>query len=77
MNFIAASLLYHCDEVSAFWILNFILNDLNMNEIYQVGMNGFLNHLKIFEEFILKWDYELYDLVVSKWEGYSIIEIAF
>ena len=77
MNFIAASLLYHCDEVASYWILNFILNSLNLNEVFQIGMNGFQRHLKEFEDYIKSNDQGLYEIVAVKLDGYSILEITF
>jgi hypothetical protein len=34
MNFIASSLVYHCDEFAAFWILVCIIKELELKDIY-------------------------------------------
>ena len=34
MNFIAASFLYHCEEFVAFWLMNYLLDTLQMKDIY-------------------------------------------
>jgi Rab-GTPase-TBC domain len=35
MNFIVASLLYHCDEEIAFWIFVSLLEDYELRDIYE------------------------------------------
>jgi len=38
MNFIASSLIYHCDEFVAFWLLTIIIKDLELKDIYLPSM---------------------------------------
>ena len=44
MNSIAASLLYHSDEVIAFDLLVRLLNDYHLKEVHKTGLSGFFEH---------------------------------
>jgi hypothetical protein len=40
MNFIAASLLHHSNEVMAFYLFETILNDYKLKEVYLGNLEG-------------------------------------
>ena len=40
MNFIAASLLIHSNEVMAFFLFETILNDFKLSEVYEGNLEG-------------------------------------
>ena len=48
MNFIAASLLFHANEIVTFGCMGVLLDQFGMREVYQQGMNGYEKHLKGF-----------------------------
>lgn len=54
MNFIAASLLYHSDEIIAFYLLERILNEYKYKDIYLNEMEGFHKHCRIIEYLLLE-----------------------
>ena len=47
MNFVVASLTYHCREDVAFWIFKKLLGSYSMREIYQPGLPGLYRHAKV------------------------------
>ena len=49
MNYIAASLLYHSDEVIAFALLVHLLNDYHLKEVHMSDLHGFYEHNHIIE----------------------------
>ena len=49
MNYIAASLLYHSDEVIAFSLLVHLLNDYHLKEVHMSDLHGFYEHSQIIE----------------------------
>jgi len=56
MNFIAASLLFHANEVVTFGCMGLLLNQFAMWEVYQQGMNGYEKHLQGFLAVLGEWD---------------------
>lgn len=44
MNFIAASLLYHCSEEIAFWIFVTLIEDYELRDIYETNLPGLYKH---------------------------------
>ena len=40
MNYISATLLYHCDEATAFWLTHALLSQYNVGDIYEDGFEG-------------------------------------
>ncbi len=49
MNFIAASLLYHCSEELAFWLFVSLIEEHEMRDIYQNNLPGLSKHCQIIE----------------------------
>ena len=47
MNFIVGSLLYHCNEVMAFWLFVSLLEDCEMRDIFVQGLPGLFKHSQI------------------------------
>ncbi len=65
MNFIAGSLLHHCDEVMAFWLFVGLLEECELRDLYLPGFPGLQKHSQML--FILireKFD-DLYQHFVS------------
>jgi hypothetical protein len=52
MNFIAASLLFHSNEVIAFYLFESILNDYKLKDIYLGNLEGIQKHFSIIEAII-------------------------
>ena len=46
MNFVVASLTYHCREDVAFWLFNKLLGSYSMREIYQPNCRVYIGTLK-------------------------------
>ena len=44
MNFIVGTLLYHCDEVMAFWLFVSLIEDCELRDIYLPGLPGLYKH---------------------------------
>lgn len=44
MNFIVASLLYHSNEVMAFWLFASLIEDCELRDIYMTGLPGLFKH---------------------------------
>jgi hypothetical protein len=44
MNFIVASLLYHSNEVMAFWLFASLIEDCELRDIYMPGLPGLFKH---------------------------------
>jgi Rab-GTPase-TBC domain len=44
MNFIAASLLFHANEVCTFWLLIGLMDKFGMNDIFRQGLPGLKIH---------------------------------
>jgi len=40
MNYIAASLLYHCDESTSYWIMKVLLDKYGLQDIFAEGFKG-------------------------------------
>lgn len=54
MNFIVGTLLYHCDEVMAFWLFVSLIEDCELRDIYLPGLPGLYKHSQIIEMLIDK-----------------------
>ena len=52
MNFIAAALLVHCNEVVTFNLLRYLMCEHDMREVYKEGFPGMHYHAQIVEEMI-------------------------
>lgn len=50
MNMIAATLLYHCSDFMAFWLMVFLLNKLKLRYFFEPKMPGFQTHTDILEK---------------------------
>ncbi len=44
MNFIVGSLLFHTNEVMAFWLFVSLIEDCEMRDIYVHGLPGLFKH---------------------------------
>lgn len=47
MNFIVGALLYHANEVMAFWLFVSLIEDCEMRDIYMHGLPGLFKHSHI------------------------------
>lgn len=47
MNFIVGSLLFHTNEVMAFWLFVSLIEDCEMRDIYVHGLPGLFKHSQI------------------------------
>jgi len=47
MNFIVASLIYHANEVMAFWLFVSLIEDCELRDIYMHGLPGLFKHSQI------------------------------
>ena len=54
MNFIAGSLLYHCNEEAAFWLFVSLIEDYEMRDIYEPGLPGMFKHSQILQLLLLE-----------------------
>jgi Rab-GTPase-TBC domain len=52
MNFIVASLLYHANEVMAFWLFINLIESCEMRDIYTHGLPGLFKHSQIIDMLI-------------------------
>jgi len=52
MNFIAASLLYHSDEISAFGLFESLLDEYELKHVYMSDLAGLYKHSKIIDALI-------------------------
>ena len=52
MNFIAASLLIHSDEIMTFYLFETLLNDYKLKEVYLGNLEGVEKHFKIIDAII-------------------------
>jgi hypothetical protein len=52
MNFIVGSLLFHADEVMAFWLYVSLVEDCEIRDIFLPGLPGLFKHTKIIEDII-------------------------
>jgi hypothetical protein len=48
MNFIVGSLLFHCDEVLAFWLFVSLIEDFELREVFKPGLPGLYKHCQVF-----------------------------
>jgi hypothetical protein len=57
MNFIASSLVYHCDEFAAFWLLANLIKQLELNDIYLPSkcIPHYFRHPRTFEASLDYW----------------------
>ena len=51
MNFIVASLLYHCSEEIAFWIFVTLIEDYELRDIYETNLPGLYKHSHVIIKF--------------------------
>lgn len=49
MNFLSACLLYHSDEILAFYMLETFLSDYDLKDVYLSSFEGLYKHCKIIE----------------------------
>lgn len=61
MNFIAASLLLHSDEVIAFTLFEYLLNECKLRDVYVRDLEGLYRHCKIIEVVLIDKIPELYE----------------
>lgn len=67
MNFIAASLLWHCDEDIAFYIIKELFERLDVYGNYKADLSGILYHVdKFFGTYLRLNNRRVYDNLVSK-----------
>ena len=52
MNFIAGSLLYHCNEEIAFWLFVALIEDYEIRDIFQTGLPGLFKHCQMLEKLL-------------------------
>ena len=52
MNFIAGSLLYHCNEEVVFWLIVTLMEDHELREVYQPGLSGLYKHCQCIESLV-------------------------
>ena len=76
MNFLAASLLYHCDEVISFWLLVALTEERGLSQVYSPGLSGLHTHLERFTQVLSHTDPEIYKVLMTNFE-IPILEIAF
>lgn len=75
MNFIAASLLLHCDEVVTYWLFSKLILHFNLSKLYSFDMCGFTSHLDRLSHFIEIEDNEIHALISHKMYDSSLLEI--
>src|SRR4051812_22218845 len=61
MNFITACLLYHSDPYIAFGLLEILLNDYNLRDVYMQDLKGLYTHCSIINALIAAKLPQLYD----------------
>ena len=61
MNFIVASLLYHCDEEIAFWIFVSLIEEYELRDIYEHQLPGLYKHCYVIKNLLKERQPELYD----------------
>lgn len=44
MNFIVGSLIFHANEVMAFWLFVSLIEDCELRDIYMPGLPGLFKH---------------------------------
>jgi hypothetical protein len=49
MNFLSASLLIHSDEIISFYLLETLLSDYELKDVYMSGFEGLYKHCKIID----------------------------
>lgn len=49
MNFIGACLLFHSNDVIAFHLFDYLLNELRLKDVYGKDLEGLYRHCKIIE----------------------------
>jgi hypothetical protein len=47
MNFIVASLLYHCSEEISFWIFVTLIEDYELRDIFETNLPGLYKHAHV------------------------------
>lgn len=52
MNFIVGALLYHANEVMAFWLFVSLIEDCEMRDIYMTGLPGLFKHSHIISSLV-------------------------
>lgn len=52
MNFIVGALLYHSNEVMAFWLFVSLIEDCEMRDIYMNGLPGLFKHSHIINSLV-------------------------
>ena len=65
MNFIVASLLFHCNEVISFWLFVSLIEDYELRDIYLPGLPGLYKHSQIIEILVMENLRDLYSHLVS------------
>ena len=53
MNFIVGALLFHANEVMAFWLFVSLIEDCEMRDIYMNGLPGLYKHSLIINSLII------------------------
>lgn len=53
MNFIVGALLYHANEVMAFWLFVSLIEDCEMRDIYMHGLPGLFKHSHIINTLVM------------------------
>ncbi|CAI2370586.1 unnamed protein product [Moneuplotes crassus] len=64
MNFIAASLAYHCDSVSTFWLFTSLIEDYGLRKNYLKGLEGFYERAESIGELAKKKIPKTYNFLV-------------
>ena len=52
MNFIAGSILFHCNEVMTFWLFVTLIEDYDLHEIFKPELPGLFKHCGHLEQFV-------------------------
>jgi len=65
MNFLAGSLLFHCNEEIAFWLLASLIEDFELRDIYCPGLPGLYKHCQMLDLLFFQKIPKLYKHFVS------------
>lgn len=65
MNFIIASLVYHCNSIVAFWLFTALMEDYQLRENYIPGFEGMHVRSKEIADIIKKRNVKMHAFLVS------------
>jgi hypothetical protein len=66
MNFLVASLVYHCNREIAFWLLTFLFENFSLRQNYIQGFAGYFQHSKMLEDYLEFQNYDLMETLHQK-----------